>query len=159
MIVGEEIMTLQGEIIGLFLKQRIPPQMSVEETIAQIKAQDGLVYAPHPLEKLRRGLNLKTLIKIASHIDIVEVFNARTKERWLSKKVEQFASEHRLALASSSDAHGIRGFGTAYSVMPQSLNKETLVSGLKQALLAKKPAPFFSQLNPFTNRLKKKLKL
>lgn len=158
-IVGEEIMTLDGEIIGLFLKQRIAPHLSAEETINQIKLQGGLVYIPHPLEHIRRGLKIETLNRILSQIDIIEVFNARTKERWLSKKVEQFASEHGLAQASSSDAHGIRGFGSAYSVLTQSLNKETLVSGLKLAKLIKKPAPFFSQLNPLTNKLKKKLKL
>ena len=76
-IVAEEILTPQGEIVGMFLKETIPSRLSVEQTISRIKAQGGLVCIPHPFDALRRSaLDPKTIEKIVEQIDIIEVFNA-----------------------------------------------------------------------------------
>ena len=76
-IVGEEISTTDGEIIGLYLEKNIEPGLSAKETIKQIKKQGGLVYIPHPFEKVRHGLELETLEEIKNDIDIIESFNGR----------------------------------------------------------------------------------
>ncbi len=154
-IVGEEILTADGEIIGLYLTQNIAPGLSALETIQKIKEQDGLVYIPHPFEKTRKGLQPEVLTAHASLIDIVEGFNARSKEGWLRDKIQQSASELGLLIASSSDAHGYQGLGTAYAVVDSRPAKNTLVELLKQGSMVKKTAPLLSFLDPFRNKIKR----
>ncbi|MFQ5826546.1 MAG: PHP domain-containing protein, partial [Dehalococcoidia bacterium] len=78
-IVGEEILTPQGEIMGLFLTRRIPSGLPVREVVAQIKEQGGLVCVPHPFDQLRLSIGRdQTLLGILPDIDIVEVFNSRS---------------------------------------------------------------------------------
>src|SRR5579859_3850245 len=82
-IIGEEVRTSEGEIIGLFLHERIDPGMSPEETIAAIRDQGGLVYVPHPFDSYRGSrLQTSTLERVVGQIDILEVFNARNLRRW-----------------------------------------------------------------------------
>jgi len=77
-IVGEEVSTAEGEIIGLFLEERIPPKMSPEETVARIKEQGGLVLVPHGFDPLKRmRLTPAALSRVAAEVYIVEIFNAR----------------------------------------------------------------------------------
>jgi predicted metal-dependent phosphoesterase TrpH len=158
-IVGEEIMTIEGEIIGLFLKNRIEPKLSPEETIRQIRQQNGLVYIPHPLEKTRRGLTLEVLRRISSSIDIVEIFNARTLESWKIKKVAEFLVGRNIIVASSSDAHSVGGFGTAYSLVPGIPRREDIIELLKGAKLENCPVPFLSRFAPLINKIKKHKRL
>lgn len=152
-IVGEEILTRDGEIIGLFLGKKIEKNLSVEEAIEQIRSQSGLVYIPHPLEKSRRGLSVSVLEKIANSIDIIEVFNGRLREPWLLKKAEMFALKYKIAQVSSSDAHGIRGVGNSFSIVNQLPTRDNLLDLLQNASLVKHRAPFVSFLDPTRNRL------
>src|SRR5258708_12225153 len=76
-IICEEIITKEGEIIGLFLKETIPGGIRVEEAVARIKHQGGLVYLPHPFENFRLGLQQEVIDRIIDAVAIVEVFNAR----------------------------------------------------------------------------------
>ncbi len=156
-IVGEEIMTTEGEIIGLFLKEKINPGLSAMETCRQIKLQQGLVYIPHPLETLRKGLNMETLNSIKSEIDIIETFNARLRQPHLLPIVENFAAN--FLKASSSDAHGIRGFGSSYSLVADKPNRSNILELLRSATLVKSRASFLAYLDPAKNKLKKKLHL
>src|SRR5258708_7160809 len=131
-IIGEEILTQEGEVIGLFLNQLVQPKLPLSEAVSQIRKQGGLVYIPHPFEKTRKGLSQASLEKIVGEIDIMEVFNARSREPWLTRKTEKFALEHKIASASSSDAHSISGFGTAFSnisELPTSQNLANLTGG------------------------------
>lgn len=86
-IIGEEIDTVEGEIIGLYLKETIPGGIGLDEAIASIKHQGGLVYLPHPYERFRKGLAHNSVERIVKDIDIVEVFNGRGrfggKMNWL----------------------------------------------------------------------------
>ena len=104
-IVGEEIATKSGEITGLFLKEPVSKDMSLEETITVIKKQGGLVYLPHPLHWTRKGLSRAVIECIAHEIDIVEAFNSRTWLPGVAEKMKVFASDNNLPYVAASDAH------------------------------------------------------
>jgi predicted metal-dependent phosphoesterase TrpH len=117
-IIGEEIFTEQGEIIGLFLREFIPRGLPVQETIARIKAQGGLVYVPHPFDSFRKGaIGRETLDAIRADVDLLEVLNARNLRRDDDDRAYRYAQEHGLAMAAGSDAHSVGEFGNAYLEM------------------------------------------
>lgn len=114
-IVGEEVMSASGEIIGLYLDKPIRAGMSARDTIGEIKAQGGLVYIPHPFEIVRKGISLAQLDELVDLIDIIEVTNGRTLLRKHGARAVVWARLNNIAQAASSDAHGRRGIGKTYS--------------------------------------------
>lgn len=132
-IVGQEIMTQQGEVIGLYLSEAINDQQPIQDVIVQIKAQGGLVYVPHPFETVRSGISEQVLGEIISDIDIIEVHNGRAYAQNRGKLAAEWANNTHKAMASSSDAHGRFGWGTVYSVLTQKPTKTTLVKNLQKA--------------------------
>jgi len=119
-IVGEEVKTTQGEIIGYFLKEHIPRGLSPQETVERIKVQGGLVCVPHPFDRVRRSvLRREALQEIASQIDIVEVLNARVTLGKDLRQARAFASRWGLPASAGSDAHTPGEIGTAYVEMPE----------------------------------------
>lgn len=155
-IVGEEILTLDGEIVGLFLTSKIEPGLDLMETVKRIKAQGGLTYVPHPFELARKGLSERSLFEITDLVDVVEVFNARLRGRGPAARAEKFASERGITKAAASDAHGIRGVGWAYCEAGQLPTRENLQELLRSAKLIKRRAPWLSYLDPLRNKLKKR---
>lgn len=117
-IVGEEINTTRGEIIGLFLSAQIPPGLSLTETIAAIREQGGVVYVPHPFDRFRaRVIEPEALISIESEIDVLEVLNARNWTADGNRRARVFAAERHLLQGAGSDAHSRQEVGNAYVVM------------------------------------------
>jgi predicted metal-dependent phosphoesterase TrpH len=117
-IVGEEVFTEQGEIIGLFLREYIPRGLPAHETVARIKAQGGLVYVPHPFDSYRQGaVGRETLDAIRTDVDLLEVFNARNLQAEDDEQAYAYAWEHGLTMAAGSDAHSVGEFGNAYLEM------------------------------------------
>ncbi|HEX9679665.1 MAG TPA: PHP domain-containing protein, partial [Candidatus Saccharimonadales bacterium] len=111
-IVGEEIMTDSGEIIGLFLSSKIEPFQSLSATVKAIKDQQALVYVPHPFDKLRRaGLSQSSLESIAADIDIIEIKNGRSLLPLHGSLAARLGRRHGWSPAASSDAHGPKGLG------------------------------------------------
>ncbi len=153
-IIGEEIETTDGEIIGLYLKETVPGGIDLDEAIASIKYQGGLVYIPHPFEKLRKGLKLSAVNRIAKDIDIIEVFNGRGRFRGKQKLALKFAQANTIAQAASSDAHGCRGLGFGTSNVSDFPTEQTLKHLLTTALLEKNYAPLYTFLYPMINRIK-----
>jgi predicted metal-dependent phosphoesterase TrpH len=158
-IIGEEITSIDGEIIGLYLQKNIEPGLSAQETVHQIHQQHGLVYIPHPLEKFRKGLQKKVLESIISDVDIIEVFNGRGLIRNRIKETLRLAENESLIKAASSDAHCHRGLGYSYSTLTEFPFKDSLKELLKDAELSKKYSPFYTYICPFINRLKNKILL
>jgi predicted metal-dependent phosphoesterase TrpH len=121
-IVGEEVRTTGGDLLGLFLERAVPPGLSLVETAAAIHEQGGLVGLPHPFDRFRSsGGDLAAgdaLGELASAIDFVEVHNARAVGR-ANERAALFAREHGLPGVSSSDAHSLMEVGVAYSVLPR----------------------------------------
>lgn len=156
-IIGEEIATQQGEIIGLFLKETIPGGLSIEETVAQIKLQGGLVYIPHPYETFRKGVQEESLQNIKKDIAIIEVFNGRGRFRGKPSLASAFANENNLAKAASSDAHGVQGLGITYSWIAAVPTEKNLVKLLQHPNLQTEYAPLYTFIFPLLNRIKNKI--
>jgi hypothetical protein len=119
-VVGEEIRTTRGEIIGLFLNERIPAGLRLEETVARIRSQDGIVYVPHPFDPMRRPLHEDTLVAACRDglIDVIEGFNAKTSLASLNARARTLASDFDLPVGAGSDAHDPDAIGAAYVEMP-----------------------------------------
>lgn len=114
-IVGEEIKTSQGEIIGLFLRERIAPLLSPEETIDAIRRQGGLVYVPHPFDLVRRSTILPAALRrVIGAVDALEVINARVMSAAPNDEARLLAERYGLAQGAGSDAHTPGEVGMAY---------------------------------------------
>jgi len=132
-IVGEEIDTSKGEIIGLFLEEEIPRGLSPEEAIGRIREQEGLVYIPHPLDWFRRSaLGRKELSDFIEEIDIIEVFNSRIFFPWNNWRAEKIAKEMGLLCGAGSDAHTAYEVGRAYVEIPPFNSRREFLEGLAQ---------------------------
>lgn len=117
-IVGEEVKTAEGvDIIGLYLRERIPKGTPARETCEWIRAQGGLVYVPHPFAGGKGGGGA-ILPRIEDLVDAVEGFNARIHRRSLNEKAVAWAAERGLALGAGSDAHTLREVGRGYVELP-----------------------------------------
>ncbi len=113
MIVGEEVKTAeQGEVIGLFLEEKIPRGMTMEETIAAIRGQGGLVYVPHPFDRFHSVPDYEHLLDIVEEIDILEVFNPRVALTSFNEEAERFASKYRIVPGAGSDRHVAQALGS-----------------------------------------------
>jgi len=119
-IVGEELRTPAGEIIGLFLTERIPVGATPVEAAKAIRDQGGIVYIPHPFDPMRRNLSEMALNELADDglIDAVEVLNSKTSLASLNRRAADFAIELRIAAGAGSDAHVPDALGAAYVDMP-----------------------------------------
>ena len=104
-IVAEEVKTAeQGEVIGLFLEEKIPRGMTMAETIAEIRRQGGLVYVPHPFDRLHSVPDYEHLLDIVEEIDILEVFNPRVALTAFNEEAERFARKYRIVPAPAPTA-------------------------------------------------------
>lgn len=155
-IVGEEITTLEGEIIGLFLSEIIPAGLSAAETVKRIKAQGGLVYIPHPFETVRKGIAKQVLDSIADDVDIVETYNGRTLQNRGSEAAD-WAIAHGKPGTASSDAHGLHGWGKTYSTVAETPTRDNLIHLLRSAAYSTKSVGLLGRLYPKLNRLRKLL--
>ncbi len=112
-IVGEEVKTAeQGEVIGLFLEEKIPRGMTMAETIAAIRAQGGLVYVPHPFDRFHSVPDYEHLLDIVEEIDVLEVFNPRVALTAFNEEAERFAGKYRIVPGAGSDSHVAQGLGS-----------------------------------------------
>jgi predicted metal-dependent phosphoesterase TrpH len=149
-IVGEEISSRDGEIIGLFLEREVPRDRTVEETIARIRDQGGLVVVPHPFSHNRRyRIRRDALDRIRPQIDALEVFNAREVFAADNRRAAAYAGEHRLAAAAGSDAHRAVEIGRAVIEMPDFADAsdflDALRSGVVRGRLSGTGAHFFTR--------------
>jgi predicted metal-dependent phosphoesterase TrpH len=116
-VVGQEQRTPSGELIGLFLSQRIPPGLrSARDTAMAIREQGGLVYVPHPFDPLRHRLEESVFEDLAEQglIDAVEVRNGKTSLEHLNEQAARAATRLGLPGGAGSDAHVPEAIGSAY---------------------------------------------
>jgi predicted metal-dependent phosphoesterase TrpH len=112
-IVAEEVKTAeQGEVIGLFLEEKIPKGLTMAETIAEIRRQGGLVYVPHPFDRFHSVPDYEHLLGIVEEIDLLEVFNPRVAVTAFNEEAVRFATKYRIVPAAGSDSHVAQGLGS-----------------------------------------------
>jgi predicted metal-dependent phosphoesterase TrpH len=139
-IPGEEIKTDgQGEVIGLFLREEIPRGLSFAETIAAIRAQDGLVYLPHPFDRLHSIPEPATLQRHLADIDVFEVYNARLLFEAYNEEALRFARKYNLTPGAGSDAHVLQGVGTGALRMRAFDGPEEFLLSLRSAQVLRRP--------------------
>lgn len=136
-VVGEEVRTGAGELIGLFLTERIPQGIPAVEAAERIRAQGGLVYVPHPFDELRRCLREEALVELADAglLDAIEGLNAKTSLDALNRRAVDFAAATGLRVGAGSDAHVAEGIGAAYVEMPDFDGPEEFLDALARARL------------------------
>lgn len=133
-IVGEEIRTQAGEVIGLFLTERIPYVLPLPDAVAAIRSQGGLVYLPHPFDPGRGSLgSAARAMCAAGQADIVEVFNAKITDQGQNSMAAQLAREWQLPAGAGSDAHDPAGIGAAYVEMPDFDGPASFLAALRDA--------------------------
>lgn len=140
-IVGEEVKTAhQGEVIGLFIRERIPRGLSLEETIAEIKRQGGLVYVPHPFDRMHAVPDYEHLVANLDAIDAIEVFNPRVAIAEFNEEAVRFAAKYRIVAGAGSDAHVAQGLGSVRIRMPDFDGPEEFMESLRLADIVRTPA-------------------
>jgi len=137
-IVGEEVNTGEGEVIGFYLNEEIKKGLGMHETIDRIRQQDGIVYLPHPFDKIRKPLKMLDV-----KADIVEVYNSRTIFNRYNAMAERFAEKHGFLKAVGSDAHIARQIGRCYAELEDFSSKKELLNNLKNATFVKKRTPIY----------------
>ncbi|MGO8960346.1 MAG: PHP domain-containing protein [Streptosporangiaceae bacterium] len=133
-IIGEEIRTREGDLIGLFLTERIPYVLPLDEAVALIKAQGGLVYLPHPFDPGRSSLGAAAQQLCADgRADVIEIFNAKVEDQRCNERAASLAARYRLPGAAGSDAHDPEGIGAAYVELPDFDGPTEFLAALQQA--------------------------
>jgi predicted metal-dependent phosphoesterase TrpH/glycosyltransferase involved in cell wall biosynthesis len=139
-IPGEEIKTADdGEVIGLFLRAEIPRGLSFGETIEAIRAQGGLVYLPHPFDRLHAIPSPATLHRHLAEIDVFEVYNARLLFEAYNEEALRFARKYNLTAGAGSDAHVLAGVGTGAVRMRRFSGPEEFLVSLHDAEVLRRP--------------------
>jgi predicted metal-dependent phosphoesterase TrpH len=139
-IPGEEIKTGgEGEVIGLFLREEIPRGMSFADTVAAIRAQDGLVYLPHPFDRMHAIPDAATIMRHLADIDLFEVYNARLLFEGYNDEALRFARKYNLVPGAGSDAHVLQGVGTGALRMRAFEGPEEFLTSLRTAQVLRRP--------------------
>ena len=158
-IVGQEVRTRWGEIIGLFLTERIPTGRPPVEVAQAIRDQGGLVYIPHPFDPLRANLAEDALIDLCDRglVDAMEARNAKTSLEHLNRRALEVAAEHGVAVGAGSDAHVPDALGAAYAEVPDFADAAGLLAGLGAGHIRghhwDQPRPWRPRIVPSTSAL------
>ena len=139
-IIGEEISSAEGEIIGLFLEEEIPRGLSASETISEIKKQRGIVQIPHPFDRFRnKRIQRTALEKVLSEIDIIEAFNARTTLRrdiiQSTNYVRKYRDEFNIIPTAVTDAHMPYEIGRTWVELPMFAGADDFLEALSHGRL------------------------
>jgi glycosyltransferase involved in cell wall biosynthesis len=138
-IVAEEIKTAdQGEVIGLFIEEKIPRGMTLQETIAEIQRQGGLVYVPHPFDRMHAVPDYEHMLDVVDQLDAVEVFNPRVAFSAFNEEAARFAGKYRIAAGAGSDSHVVQGLGSVKIRMRDFEGPEEFLESLRDADIVRK---------------------
>jgi glycosyltransferase involved in cell wall biosynthesis len=139
-IVGEEVKTgSQGEVIGLFLTEKIERGLTLAETIAEIKRQGGIVYVPHPFDRLHSVPDYEHLLDVLDEIDAIEVFNPRIAFKPFNDEAVRFAAKYRIVGGAGSDSHVAAGLGSVRIRMRDFDGPEEFLESLREADILQRP--------------------
>ena len=140
-IVGEEVKTAhQGEVIGLFLKEKIPRGLTLAETVAEIRRQGGVVYVPHPFDRMHAVPDYEHLLEVVEDVDAIEVYNPRVAIGSFNEEAARFAAKYRILAGAGSDAHVTQGLGSVRVRMPDFDGPDEFLEALRAAEIVTKPS-------------------
>jgi predicted metal-dependent phosphoesterase TrpH/glycosyltransferase involved in cell wall biosynthesis len=140
-IVAEEVKTAsQGEVIGLFIEEKIPRGLTLAETVAEIKRQGGLVYVPHPFDRMHAVPDYEHLLTIIEDIDAIEVYNPRVAIGSFNEEAQRFAAKYRILAGAGSDSHVAQGLGSVRVRMHDFDGAEEFLESLRTAEITTKPS-------------------
>jgi predicted metal-dependent phosphoesterase TrpH/glycosyltransferase involved in cell wall biosynthesis len=138
-IVAEEVKTAdQGEVIGLFIEEKIPRGLTLQETISEIRRQGGLVYVPHPFDRMHSVPDYEHLLGVVEQIDAIEVFNPRVAFSAFNEEAERFAAKYRIVAGAGSDSHVPQGLGSVKIAMRDFDGPEEFLESLRDADIIRK---------------------
>jgi glycosyltransferase involved in cell wall biosynthesis len=138
-ILAEEVKTAhEGEVIGLFLHERIERGMSMKETIAEIRRQGGLVYVPHPFDRLHSVPDYEHLLEVVDEIDILEVFNPRVAFSAFNEEAVRFARKYGIVPGAGSDSHVAQGLGSVKIRLRDFEGPEEFLESMRDADIVRK---------------------
>ncbi|CAI8005658.1 Uncharacterized protein MJ1587 [Geodia barretti] len=146
-IVGEEIKSAKGDIIGLFLEEPVPSRLSPQETARRVKDQGGLVGVPHPFDRVRpTAMGLRAIEEILPWVDFLEGYNAHTFLSMDNRRGVEFAGAHALPVVACSDSHSALELGRTFTEVPaDELNgtPEGLMRAIRRgACVGRRPNPW-----------------
>jgi PHP domain-containing protein/glycosyl transferase family 4 len=140
-IVAEEVKTAgQGEVIGLFIERKIPRGLSLEETVAEIKRQGGLVYVPHPFDRMHSVPDYEHLLRVVDDVDAIEVFNPRVAIGAFNEEASRFAAKYRIPAGAGSDSHVAQGLGSVRIRMRDFDGPREFMQSLRDADILTRPS-------------------
>jgi len=140
-IVAEEVKTAsQGEVIGLFIEEKIERGMTLGETVAEIRRQGGLVYVPHPFDRMHAVPDYEHLLDIVEEVDAIEVYNPRVAIGSFNEEAARFAAKYRIPAGAGSDAHVAQGLGSVRVRMRDFDGPEEFMESLRDADILTKPS-------------------
>ncbi len=138
-IVAEEVKTAdQGEVIGLFIEEKIPRGLTLQDTIAEIRRQGGLVYVPHPFDRMHAVPDYEHLLDVVEDIDAIEVFNPRVAFSAFNEEAARFAAKYRIVAGAGSDSHVAQGLGSVKIRMRDFDGPEEFIASLRDADIVRK---------------------
>jgi predicted metal-dependent phosphoesterase TrpH len=133
-IVGEEVKTAgEGEVIGLFIEERIPRGLTLAETVAEIKRQGGVVYVPHPFDRMHAVPDYEHLLGVLDEVDAIEVFNPRVAIGAFNEEAARFAAKYRIPAGAGSDSHVAQGLGSVRVRMHDFEGPQEFLQSLRDA--------------------------
>ena len=133
-VVGEEVKTSEGEIIGLFLKELVPRGLSPEETVRAIHAQGGLAVIPHPYDIFRRSVITPAAIeRVKEQVDAIEGFNCRNILARHDERARALARSVAKPMTLGTDAHSPWELGGAYLEIDDFETPQELLAALAAA--------------------------
>ena len=139
-IVGEEVKTDgEGEVIGLFIEERIPRDMTLAETVAEIKRQGGVVYVPHPFDRMHAVPDYEHLLGVLDGVDAIEVFNPRVAIGAFNEEAARFAAKYRIPAGAGSDSHVAQGLGSVRVRMRDFEGPQEFLQSLRDAEIVTRP--------------------
>lgn len=159
-IVGEEIKTSRGELLGYFMSEWIPPGLDPMETIERLREQGAFISIPHPFDPLRgKDWEPGDLEALVPYVDAVETFNARCFKNKSNLEAAFFAINNGLLMTAGSDAHTLMELGAATLIMQDFSDAESFKAGLPEAEHDTQLSPFYTHLFSRYAKAVKKFKI
>ena len=131
-IAGEEVKTLEGEVIGLFITMRVAPFLRPEQAMDLIRGMGGLTYIPHPLDRNRSHFRVDRLVQLAGRIDIIETYNPWC-DAAANRAAARLTEDLGKVTATGSDSHSAEELGRSWMEMDEYSGADDFLEKLRTA--------------------------